>query len=75
MPGPQFRERRQDQLTLLPPDISELVPEGSPARVVDMVVRPIDRPTLTALYPGGGSPAYDPQTMPKAILLAHACVC
>jgi transposase len=37
-----------------------------------MVVRPIDRPTLTALYPGGGSPAYDPQTMPKAILLAHA---
>lgn len=72
MPDPQFRECKQGQLMLLPPDISELVPEGSLARVVDMVVRSVDRSTLTALYPGGGSPAYDPQMMLKVILLAYA---
>lgn len=72
MPEPQFRECMQDQLMLLPPDISELVPENSLARVVDMVVRAIDRSTLTALYPGGGSPAHDPQMMLKVTLLAYA---
>lgn len=72
MPNPQFRECKQDQLMLLPPDISQLVPENSLAHVTDMVVRSIDRQTLTALYPGGGTPAYDPQMMLKVILLAYA---
>lgn len=72
MPDPQFRECMQGQPMLLPPDISELVAENSLARVVDMVVRSIDRRTLTALYPGGGTPAYDPQMMLKVILLAYA---
>lgn len=72
MPQPQFRPCMQDQLLLLPPDIGELVPENSLARVVDMVVRNIDPSTLIALYPGGGSPAYDPKMMLKVILLAYA---
>jgi transposase len=72
MPDPQFRECKQDQLMLLPPDISELVPENSLARITDMVVRSMDRSTLTALYPGGGTPAHDPQMMLKVILLAYA---
>lgn len=72
MPDPRFKECRQDQLMLLPPDISELVADNSLARVVDTVVRSIDRDTLVALYPGGGSPAYDPQMMLKVILLAYA---
>jgi transposase len=37
-----------------------------------MVVRNIDRSTLIAIYPGGGSPAYDRQMMLKVILLAYA---
>lgn len=72
MPDPQFRECKQDQLMLLPPDISELVPKGSPARVVDMFVRGLDRTVLTGLYPGGGAPAHDPQMMLKVVLLAYA---
>jgi len=35
--------------------VGELVPEGSTPRVVDMMVRSIDRSTLTSLYPGGGA--------------------
>lgn len=72
MPDPQFKACRQDQPMLLPPDIGDLVPENSLPRVVDMVVGSIDRSTLTALYPGGGCPAYGPQMMLKAILLAYA---
>ena len=53
MPEPRFKPCMQDQPMLLPPDIGDLVPEGSMARVVDMIVRSIDRETLTSLYPGG----------------------
>ena len=38
MPKPAFKPYQQRQLMLLPPDISELVPEDSVARVVDAVV-------------------------------------
>ena len=72
MPEPRFKPCMQDQPMLLPPDIGDLVPEGSMPRVVDMVVRSIDRSTLTALYPGGGAPAHDPQMMLKVVLLAYA---
>ena len=72
MPEPKFKPCMQDQPMLLPPDIGDLVPEGSTARVVDMIVRSIDRSTLTSLYPGGGAPAHDPQMMLKVILLAYA---
>ena len=72
MPEPKFIPCMQDQPMLLPPDIGDLVPEGSMARVVDMIVRSIDRSTLTSLYPGGGAPAHDPQMMLKVILLAYA---
>lgn len=72
MPDPKFKECKQDQLMLFPPAIGDLVPENSLPRVVDMVVRSIDRSILTRLYPGGGCPAYDPQMMLKVILLAYA---
>ena len=72
MPEPRFKPCMQDQPMLLPPDIGDLVPEGSMPRVMDMVVRSIDRSTLTSLYPGGGAPAHDPQMMLKVVLLAYA---
>ena len=49
MPEPRFKPCMQDQPMLPPPDIGDLVPEGSMPRVVDMVVLSIDRSTLTAL--------------------------
>ena len=66
--GPRFRPCMQGQPMLLPPDVGELVPEGSTPRVVDMMVRSIDRSTLTSLYPGGGAPAHDPQMMLKVVI-------
>ena len=72
MPKPAFKPYQQRQLMLLPPDISELVPEDSVARVVDAVVEALDRGRLESLYPGGGAPAHDPSMMLKVVLYAYA---
>ena len=72
MPKPLFKPYQQRQLMLLPPDISDLVPEDSVARVVDSVVEALDRGRLEGLYPGGGAPAHDPSMMLKVVLYAYA---
>lgn len=72
MPKPTFKPYLQHQLMLLPPDISDLVPADSVARVVDSVVEALDRERLERLYPGGGAPAHDPSMMLKVVLYAYA---
>ena len=58
MPKPTFKPYLQHQLMLLPPDISDLVPADSVARVVDSVVEALDRERLERLYPGGREPEH-----------------
>ena len=72
MPGPAFKPYRQNQLRLLPLDLSEMVPENHMARVVDEVVESLDLSALRSLYPGGGAPAYDPRMMLKVVVYAYA---
>ena len=42
MPEPTFKPYRQNQMRLLPLDLSEMVPENHMARVVDEVVESLD---------------------------------
>ena len=49
MAKPAFKPYQQRQLMLLPPDISELVPGDSVARVVDAVVEALDRDVFDSL--------------------------
>lgn len=72
MPDSRFKPYQQNQLRLLPLDLSEMVPEGHMARVVDEVVESLDLAALKALYPGGGAPAHDPRMMLKVVLFAYA---
>lgn len=72
MASPVFKPCMQHQMMLLPPDLSDLIPENSMARLVDGLVDGMDRALLTSLYPGGGASAYDPAMMLKVILLAYA---
>ena len=72
MAKPVFKPCMQNQLMLLPPDISELIPENSKARLVDRIVEGLDRGLLISLYPGGGASAYDPSMMLKVVLLAYS---
>ena len=57
MPDSRFKPYQQNQLRLLPLDLSEMVPENHMARVIDQVVESLDTKPLEALYPGGGAPA------------------
>lgn len=68
----KFKPCMQHQIMLLPPDISELIPEQSMVRVIDSIVDDMDTSKLRALYPGGGAPAYDPVMMLKIVLFAYA---
>lgn len=72
MPDSRFKPYRQNQLRLLPLDLSEMVPGNHLARVIDRVVESLDIRALMALYPGGGAPAYDPRMMLKVVLFAYS---
>ena len=72
MPDPTFKPYRQNQMRLLPLDLSEMVPENHMARVVDAVVESLDLSALRSLYPGGGAPAHDPRMMLKVVIYAYA---
>lgn len=72
MSEPTFKPYQQNQLRLLPLDLSEMIPERHMVRVVDEVVESLDVAKLKALYPGGGAPAYDPRMMLKVVIFAYA---
>lgn len=72
MPKPVFKPCNQHQPMLLPPDLSDLIPEDHMVRVVDAVIDAIDASELYALYPGGGASAYDPKMMLKVVVYAYA---
>ena len=72
MTGAKFKPCMQHQAMLFPPDVSELIPEQSMVRVVDSIVDGMDASRLRALYPGRGTPAYDPAMMLKVVLFAYA---
>lgn len=72
MPDPIFKPYQQNQLRLLPLDLSEMIPEDHLVRVVDDIVESLDLTTLKALYPGGGAPAYDPRMMLKVIIFSYS---
>ena len=62
----------QNQPMLFPPDVSDLIPANAMVRAAGFIVNPLDRKSLTDLYPGGGASAYDPSMMPKAIIRSYA---
>lgn len=72
MAQPQFKPCMQDQPMLLPPTFDDIIPQDSLIRIVDCIVRSLDRSKLESLYPGGGTSAYDPQMLLKVILYCYA---
>lgn len=62
----------QNQPMLFPLDVSDLIPANAMVRAAGFIVNPLDRKSLTDLYPGGGASAYDPSMIPKAIIRSYA---
>ncbi len=72
MSEPVFKPCMQNQPMLFPPDVSDLIPANAMVRAVDSIVNSLDRKTLTDLYPGGGTSAYDPSMMLKVVIYSYA---
>lgn len=72
MPDRRFKAYEQNQLRLLPLDLSEMIAEDDLARVIDSVVESLDISALKSFYPGGGAPAYDPRMMLKVVVYAYS---
>lgn len=67
-----FKPYHQNQLSLLPKDLNDMVAKDHLVRVVDRVIETIDLSSLKDSYKGGGAPAYDPKMMLKVITYAYA---
>jgi len=66
-----FKAYNMNQVSLLPPSLEELIPEGHLVRVVNQVVDKLDISPLLAKYKGGGTSSYHPRMMLKVIVYAY----
>lgn len=69
---PVFKPYQQNQMTLFPINLEELIPESHMVRVIDRAIEKMDMTPLLSQYKGGGSPAYNPVMMLKVIVYAYA---
>lgn len=68
---PVFKPYYQDQITLLPPSIEELIPSNHIVRTVNRIIEEMDIEILLRSYKGGGSSAYNPRMLLKILLYAY----
>ena len=66
-----FKAYEQHQLSLLPTNLNDLIPESHMVRVVDRAIESMNTQPLFDQYPGGGTSAYNPVMMLKVIVYAY----
>lgn len=66
-----FKSYDQQQLSLLPPSLEELIPAGDPVRVVNAVVDRLNLREVEKSYKKAGCSAYHPRMMIKIIIYAY----
>lgn len=66
-----FKPYNQNQPSLLPPSLDELVPKNHPVRVISRVVDSVKYDSLILEYKGGGCSAYEPRMMMKVVIYAY----
>jgi len=69
---PSFKPYQQHQLSLLPINLDELIPENHMVRVVDRAIESMNTQPLFDRYPGGGTSAYNPVMLLKVVVYAYA---
>jgi transposase len=67
-----FKTYSVGQISMMPPSLDELIPEGHLVRVVNRIVDQIDLSPLLAKYKGGGTSSYHPRMMLKVLVYAYA---
>lgn len=66
-----YKEYNQGEILLFPPSIESMVPQDSPARLVDYVIKQLDIHELLDTYKGGGTSSYHPRMLLKVIFFAY----
>lgn len=66
-----FKSYDPNQLMLLPPSLSELIPSSHPVRVLSHIIDQIDLENLISSYEGGGAPSYHPKLLLKVLIYGY----
>lgn len=69
---PVFKECPQDQMSLMPQRLSELIPPNHIVRTINDAIERIELDSLLARYKGGGTSSYHPKMMLKAVVYAYS---
>lgn len=68
-----FKDYQQNQMSLLPPSLEDLIPADHPVRVVNEITDRIDLDNLLRQYKGGGSSSFHPRMLLKVLVYAYLC--
>ena len=66
-----FKDYDSQQMLLLPPDLSELIPASHPVRIIQRVIDGLDLAPLLKQYKGGGSSSYHPRMLLKVLVYGY----
>lgn len=66
-----FKPYNQNQNLLFPPNLSEMIPEEHPVRLVSTIVDKLDISEILATYKGGGTSSYHPRMLLKVIVYGY----
>jgi transposase len=66
-----FKEYNQDQMTMLPASLSELIAGNHPVRVVNEIINKINLQPLLEQYKGGGTSSYHPKMLLKILVYGY----
>ena len=67
-----FKKYDQQQLPILPLDISEMIPEGHLVRIVNSVIDDISWEVFAKAFNNEGQPPYHPRMMMKVLIYSYA---
>jgi transposase len=66
-----FKPYNQNQNLLFPPNLSEMIPEEHPVRLVSTIVDKLDISEILATYKGGGTSSYHPRMLLKVVVFGY----
>ena len=67
-----FKDYQQNQLSMLPPSLDELIDKKHLVRVIDSVINGVDYSILSSPFKDQGQPPYDPRMMMKVLIYAYS---
>ncbi|MCB0628590.1 MAG: transposase, partial [Lewinella sp.] len=66
-----FKPYDQNQMWLLPPSLGDLIPANHLVRLVNVAIEGLDLEPILNTYEGGGSSAYHPRMLLKALVYGY----